>query len=39
IIGIFMFSFGWATIPLLGAGDYDVEPFGTSCTLDWDNPT
>ncbi|PVD33044.1 hypothetical protein C0Q70_08492 [Pomacea canaliculata] len=25
----------WATCPLFGWGDYDVEPFGTSCTLKW----
>ncbi|MBN3291181.1 OPN5 protein, partial [Polypterus senegalus] len=25
----------WATMPLLGWGNYAPEPFGTSCTLDW----
>ncbi|XP_048387704.1 opsin-5 [Stegostoma tigrinum] len=25
----------WATIPLVGWGDYAPEPFGTSCTLNW----
>ncbi|XP_068609940.1 opsin-5 [Brachionichthys hirsutus] len=25
----------WATMPLLGWGDYAPEPFGTSCTLAW----
>ncbi|XP_077147652.1 opsin-5 [Ranitomeya variabilis] len=25
----------WATLPLVGVGNYAPEPFGTSCTLDW----
>ncbi|XP_035474156.1 opsin-5 isoform X1 [Scophthalmus maximus] len=25
----------WATMPLIGWGNYAPEPFGTSCTLDW----
>ncbi|XP_043918621.1 opsin-5 [Protopterus annectens] len=25
----------WATMPLVGWGNYAPEPFGTSCTLDW----
>ncbi|XP_002936036.1 opsin-5 [Xenopus tropicalis] len=25
----------WATLPLVGVGNYAPEPFGTTCTLDW----
>ncbi|XDV41519.1 hypothetical protein PO909_010382 [Leuciscus waleckii] len=25
----------WATMPVVGWGNYAPEPFGTSCTLDW----
>ncbi|XP_025091580.1 opsin-5-like [Pomacea canaliculata] len=35
IIGVIVMSTFWATCPLFGWGDYDVEPFGTSCTLKW----
>ncbi|CAH2245758.1 opsin-5 [Pelobates cultripes] len=34
---IFIWSYAslWATLPLVGVGDYAPEPFGTSCTLNW----
>lgn len=30
-----MYAAFWATMPLIGWGNYAPEPFGTSCTLDW----
>ncbi|XP_053317269.1 opsin-5 [Spea bombifrons] len=34
---MFIWSYAslWATLPLVGVGNYAPEPFGTSCTLDW----
>ncbi|KPP58146.1 opsin-5-like [Scleropages formosus] len=32
---IWLYAAFWATMPLVGWGDYAPEPFGTSCTLDW----
>ncbi|XP_075057449.1 opsin-5 [Mixophyes fleayi] len=34
---LFIWSYAsfWATLPLVGVGNYAPEPFGTSCTLDW----
>ncbi|MGH0158320.1 UNVERIFIED_CONTAM: hypothetical protein FKN15_035266 [Acipenser sinensis] len=35
-LGFIWFYAGfWATMPLVGWGNYAPEPFGTSCTLDW----
>lgn len=31
----YLLAFLWAAMPLFGFGNYDVEPFGVSCTLDW----
>ncbi|XP_013873352.1 opsin-5 [Austrofundulus limnaeus] len=30
-----VYAIFWATMPLVGWGNYAPEPFGTSCTLDW----
>ncbi|XP_055042971.1 opsin-5 [Misgurnus anguillicaudatus] len=37
LLVLFTWFYGafWATMPLLGWGNYAPEPFGTSCTLDW----
>ncbi|XP_078069855.1 opsin-5 [Mustelus asterias] len=32
---VWLYAAFWATVPLLGWGDYSPEPFGTSCTLNW----
>ncbi|XP_071999801.1 opsin-5 isoform X2 [Engystomops pustulosus] len=32
---IWIYASFWATLPLVGVGNYAPEPFGTSCTLDW----
>ncbi|KAM8953262.1 opsin-5 [Pelodytes ibericus] len=32
---IWSYASVWATLPLVGVGNYAPEPFGTSCTLDW----
>ncbi|XP_059837225.1 opsin-5 [Hypanus sabinus] len=32
---IWLYAVFWATIPLVGWGEYVPEPFGTSCTLNW----
>uniref|UniRef100_A0A8C5PDG5 Opsin-5 n=1 Tax=Leptobrachium leishanense TaxID=445787 RepID=A0A8C5PDG5_9ANUR len=34
---LFIWSYAslWATLPLVGVGDYAPEPFGASCTLNW----
>uniref|UniRef100_A0A4W3IAF8 Opsin-5 n=2 Tax=Callorhinchus milii TaxID=7868 RepID=A0A4W3IAF8_CALMI len=32
---IWFYAAFWATMPLVGWGNYAPEPFGTSCTLDW----
>ncbi|KAG8445742.1 hypothetical protein GDO86_010505, partial [Hymenochirus boettgeri] len=32
---IWIYASVWATLPLVGVGNYAPEPFGTSCTLDW----
>ncbi|XP_069461942.1 opsin-5 [Ambystoma mexicanum] len=32
---IWSYASFWATLPLVGVGNYAPEPFGTSCTLDW----
>lgn len=31
----YLFALVWAIAPLLGFGNYEVEPFGLSCTVDW----
>ncbi len=31
----YLLAFLLAAMPLLGFGNYEVEPFGLSCTLDW----
>lgn len=30
-----LFAAFWATMPLLGWGEYDYEPLRTCCTLDY----
>lgn len=35
LILIWLYASFWATLPLVGVGNYAPEPFGTSCTLDW----
>ncbi|KAK3589644.1 hypothetical protein CHS0354_015141 [Potamilus streckersoni] len=37
LIGSYVYAFIWAIIPVTGWGGYSVEPYGTSCTLQWDN--
>ena len=32
---IYAYSGIWALLPFLGWGGYNVEPYGTSCTLEW----
>ncbi|XP_060948061.1 opsin-5 [Limanda limanda] len=32
---VWAYAMFWATMPLIGWGNYAPEPFGTSCTLDW----
>ncbi|ODM97999.1 Opsin-5 [Orchesella cincta] len=31
----YIFALVWALPPLIGFGNYELEPFGLSCTLDW----
>ncbi|XP_070204775.1 opsin-5-like [Littorina saxatilis] len=33
-----VYSAFWSLCPLLGWGRYDLEPYKTSCTLQWDQP-
>lgn len=35
LVFVWMYAGFWATMPLIGWGNYAPEPFGTSCTLDW----
>ncbi|KAJ8339903.1 hypothetical protein SKAU_G00345360 [Synaphobranchus kaupii] len=35
MVFIWLYAAFWATMPLVGWGNYAPEPFGTSCTLDW----
>ncbi|XP_008335469.1 opsin-5 isoform X2 [Cynoglossus semilaevis] len=35
VIFVWVYAGFWATMPLVGWGNYAPEPFGTSCTLDW----
>ena len=35
ILGIYVYSLLWACTPLFGWGEYDVESFGTACSLNW----
>ncbi|XP_055955128.1 rhodopsin, G0-coupled [Patella vulgata] len=37
IVGIWSHALFWTGLPLLGWGGYHLEPFGTSCSLDWAN--
>ncbi|XP_037772698.1 opsin-5-like [Penaeus monodon] len=39
LIGIYLYSLFWALLPLTSIGSYEVEPFGTSCTLNWADPS
>ncbi|KAJ8264356.1 hypothetical protein GJAV_G00148200 [Gymnothorax javanicus] len=32
---VWVLSFFWAVLPLVGWGEYDFEPLGTCCTLDY----
>ncbi|XP_045581772.2 opsin-5 [Procambarus clarkii] len=39
LVGVYMYSVFWAVLPLFSfVSDFEVEPFGTSCTLNWANP-
>jgi len=31
----YAFAFVWSILPVTGWGAYSVEPYGTSCTLQW----
>lgn len=35
LVFVWIYAGFWATMPLMGWGNYAPEPFGTSCTLDW----
>lgn len=35
VVFVWLYAGFWATMPLVGWGNYAPEPFGTSCTLDW----
>ncbi|KAM6964938.1 opsin-5 [Aplochiton taeniatus] len=35
LVMVWFYAAFWATMPLVGWGNYAPEPFGTSCTLDW----
>lgn len=35
LVFVWLYAAFWATMPLMGWGNYAPEPFGTSCTLDW----
>jgi len=35
---VYAYSAGWALIPFFGLSGYNVEPYGLSCTLDWEQP-
>ncbi|XP_061099563.1 opsin-5 isoform X1 [Conger conger] len=35
MVFVWLYAAFWATMPLVGWGNYAPEPFGTSCTLDW----
>ena len=39
VIAIVIVALFWSILPLLGWGSYALEPFRTSCTLDWTNPS
>ncbi|XP_064100684.1 melanopsin-like [Macrobrachium nipponense] len=40
LIGVYMYALFWAILPLFSViSQYEVEPFGTSCTLNWANPS
>jgi len=38
ILFIYVYSAVWSLMPVFGIGGYEVEPFGLSCTLDWNAP-
>ncbi|XP_025092469.1 opsin-5-like isoform X2 [Pomacea canaliculata] len=38
LIFAILYAIFWSTCPLLGWGRYDLEPYRTSCTLQWDFP-
>ncbi|XP_067673907.1 opsin-5-like [Haliotis asinina] len=35
IAGLWLYSLFWAVMPLVGWSRYALEPFGTSCSIDW----
>ncbi|TRY93137.1 hypothetical protein DNTS_021105 [Danionella cerebrum] len=35
VVFTWIYASFWATMPVVGWGNYAPEPFGTSCTLDW----
>ncbi|KAG1963591.1 opsin-5 [Pimephales promelas] len=35
LVFTWLYAAFWATMPVVGWGNYAPEPFGTSCTLDW----
>ncbi|XP_061173596.1 melanopsin-like [Saccostrea echinata] len=32
---IWLYAILWSTFPFIGWGKYGIEPFGTSCSIDW----
>nr|BBH84661.1 opsin-5A [Ambigolimax valentianus] len=39
LVGVVLYALVWTVSPLLGWGRFAPEPFGTSCTIDWKNPS
>ncbi|XP_070188587.1 visual pigment-like receptor peropsin [Littorina saxatilis] len=39
ILGTWVAAFLTTAPPLVGMSEYTFEPFGTSCTIDWDDPS
>nr|KAG5714394.1 hypothetical protein BaRGS_006840 [Batillaria attramentaria] len=35
VAGAWVYGLAWSVCPLLGWGGFGLEPFGTSCSLDW----
>ncbi|XP_062611455.1 rhodopsin, G0-coupled-like [Saccostrea cucullata] len=35
IVLTWLYAFLWSTFPFIGWGKYGIEPFGTSCSIDW----
>ncbi|XP_071543094.1 uncharacterized protein [Panulirus ornatus] len=40
LVAVYIYSLFWALLPLFQViSNYEVEPFGVSCTLNWANPS